>query len=110
MRAGLLSEPQVIKRINERFVSTWILKDDMTTLAKKGDKLAQQLAVNYEYPMDLMFLTSDGRLISRLNSFHDFLEIHPDVTAPQFTRREKRKNQSQVEVFMEHMKTHFGGD
>ncbi len=113
MRAGLLSEPRVIQRIHDRFVSTWILKDDLATLAKKGDPLAQQLAPNFEEPLDLMFLTPGGRFISKLSSFHDFTEVHPDVGAPNFitsTRKEQKRKQSHADVFLEYTAAHFGGD
>lgn len=81
----------------------------MKTKVEKGDRLAKQLADNFEHPLDLMFLSPDGRLISRLNSFHDFPEVHPDVTCPPFKRRGQPKLQSHADVFMEHMAAHFGG-
>ena len=83
MRAGLLSNPQIIKLINERFVTTWIVKDELETLAKAGNKLAQTLDAELEYPiMDLMFLAPDGRYVNKLNAYQDFLDVHPDVSVP----------------------------
>lgn len=97
----------MIRCINDRFVSTWILKDDLRRLANEGNKFAQEIAIDFEHPLDLMFLTPEGRLISKLNSFHDFPEVHPDVTKPPFKRRGVNQNQSHVEVFLQHMAVHF---
>jgi hypothetical protein len=107
LRAGLLSEPDVIHRINSEFVSTWILKEDMKSLTQQGDRLAQELAANFEHPLDLMFLTSEGRLVSRLNSFQDFPGTHPDVTTPPFTRRKEQEKRPHAEVFFSHLARHF---
>ena len=109
MRAGLFSNPRIIKLINDQFVSTWILKDDLEALAKKGDKLAQQLDANLEYPiMDLMFLTPDGRYLNKLNAFQDFLDVHPDVSIPRSTRKQRETIKCNVDVFLEHVAAHFG--
>lgn len=109
MRAGLFSNPQVIDLINERFVSTWIVKDELEVLAKKGGHLAQQLDVRLEYPiMDLMFLTPAGKYVNKLNAFQDFLEVHPDVSVPRSTRKQRARIQSDVDVFLEHVALHFG--
>ena len=109
MRAGLLSNPQIIKLINDRFVSTWIVKDELETVAKKGNKLAQVLDAELEYPiMDLMFLTPDGRYINKLNAYQDFLDVHPDVSIPYSARKRRDTIQTDVDVFLEHVATHFG--
>lgn len=99
----------MIERVNDQFLSTWILKDDMKTLAAKGDKLAQCLAANFEHPLDLMLLTPQGQLVSRLNSFHDFPAAHPDVSRPHFKKKGQKKYQSHAEVFLENLDQHFGG-
>lgn len=109
MRAGLLSNQRIIRLINERFVSTWIVKDDLDALAKKGDKLARQLNPHLQYPiMDLMFLTPDGKYVNKLNAYQDFLDVHPDVSVPRSTRKRREKVQTDVEVFLEHVAAHFG--
>ena len=82
MRAGLLSQPRVIEEINSKFVSTWILVDDAKRLAEAGDPLAGTLASNWEFPVEMMFVTSDGKLLRRLNSDKDFKDVHPDVSIP----------------------------
>ena len=84
----------------------------MRTLAKKGDKLAQQLDGNFEHAiMDLMFLSPGGRFVSKLNSFHDFPEVHPDVSHPRILPKcGHKRQQSNADVFLEHVKAHFGGD
>ena len=82
MRAGLLSENEIIRLLNENFVSTWALIDDLKSYAGKGNRLADTLAGNWEYPLDLMFLTADGRFVGKLNSFRDFPSSHIDVGHP----------------------------
>lgn len=79
MRAGLLSDHRVVKYINERFVSTWVLIDDLKKYADLENPLAETLASHWEYPLDLMFLTPEGEFVSKLNSFHDLPQAHPDV-------------------------------
>jgi hypothetical protein len=82
LRAGLLSDREVINRLNRRFVSTSMIIDDVHKRAKGGDGLAQLLAAHWEYPLEMMFLTPDGKLVSKLNSFKDFPGVHPDVAGP----------------------------
>lgn len=81
MRAGLLSEQRVIDLVNEKFVATWVLIDDLKAPFHEGHVFARTLAGNWEYPLDLMFLTSEGELVSKLNSFRD-LPAHHDVGHP----------------------------
>ena len=109
MRAGLLSNPQIIKLINDRFVATWIVKDELETLAKAGNKLAQVLDAELEYPiMDLMFLTPEGRYVNKLNAYQDFLDVHPDVSVPFSPKKRRAVVQSDVDVFLDHVTAHFG--
>jgi hypothetical protein len=82
LRAGLLSENQVIRLINENFVSTWVLIDVVKSHAGQGNQLAGVLAKKWEYPLDLMFLTPQGEFVSKLNSFRDFPNAHIDVGHP----------------------------
>ena len=81
MRAGLLSEHGVINLINENFVATWVLIDDLKKRTDKGNRFAGTLESNWEYPLDLMFLSSDGEFVTKLNSFRD-LPAHPNVGHP----------------------------
>ena len=82
MRAGLLSEKETIRLINENFVTTWTLIDDIKNYAGKGDRLADTLAGNWEYPLDLMFLTPQGEFVSKVNTYRDFPSAHGDVGHP----------------------------
>ena len=82
MRAGLLSEKETIRLINENFVTTWTLIDDIKNYAGKGDRLADTLADNWEYPLDLMFLTAQGEFVSKVNTYRDFPSAHEDVGHP----------------------------
>jgi hypothetical protein len=104
LRAGLLSQPAVKQRINDTFVSTWILIDDAEELATGGDVFASTLAENWEYPLDLMFLSTDGELITKLNSFRDLRSAHHDVGHPPEGRG---RNLPHVEVFNRLLDKHF---
>ena len=58
MRAGLLSDPRVIATINEKFVSTWIILDDIMKRVGPLDRdLASMLLYQHEYPLDFVFLS-----------------------------------------------------
>ena len=108
MRAGLLSEPQVIERLNIDFVCTWCVIADVSRFAKEGDELSRMLAAKWEYPVDLMFLDSDGTLLNKLNSFKDFPGVHADVSTPPNVEKQRGSERSHVEVFLDHVDRHFG--
>ena len=84
MRAGLLSDPEVIRRLNENFVCTTVVIDDAKKLAEAGDELARQLQAQWTYPLEMMFLRTDGSLVFKLNSFKDFpgvkMTFEPETT------------------------------
>src|SRR5262249_13804327 len=103
-------DPEVIRRLNRNFVCTSIIIDDVQKRAETGDELAKQLTTQWEYPLELIFLTPDCRLVSRLNSFKDFPGVHPDVVAPPQTRHVGRdQEQSHSGIFLKHLASHFGG-
>ena len=108
MRAGLLSDPEVITRLNQNFVCTTVLIDDVKKRAEAGDELAKQLAAQWTYPLEMMFLRPDGSLISKLNSFKDFPGVHPDVAAPPGKARvEMADGRVHVDAFLTHLARHF---
>ena len=108
MRAGLLSDPEVIRRLNESFVCTTIVIDDAKKRAEGGDALAKQLAGQWSYPLEMMFLKTDGTLISKLNSFKDFPGVHPDVAAPPDKNRVESPNgRAHTDAFLKHLAEHF---
>ena len=107
MRAGLLSDPEVIRRLNNEFVCTTVVINDVNRLADQGDELAKQLKANWTYPLEMMFLRTDGTLISKLNSFKDFPGVHPDVAAPPGKKRvEQAADRAHVEIFLKHLEEH----
>ena len=108
MRAGLLSDPEVITRLNDNFVCTTVLIDDVRKAAAKGDSFAKQLEGEWTYPLEMIFIRSDGRLISKLNSFKDFPGVHPDVAAPPGKERVQVANErAHVELFLKHLAEHW---
>jgi len=107
LRAGLLSDLSVIKRLKKDFVCTAIIIDDVNKRAEAGDELARQLAAHWKYPVEMIFLTPGGKVVSKLNSYADFRGAHPDVVAPgeQVPMRDERPH---VDAFLDHVARHFG--
>ena len=106
MRAGLLSEPQVIQKIKERFVSTTITYADLKESVKTRDELAREVAAQFLGPVELMFLTPEGRFVTKLTSVQDF-DLHPDTDL----RPGQRYNPSperNMRVFLNHVDKYFG--
>jgi hypothetical protein len=107
LRAGLLSEPKIIELVNRKFVATWIIVDDAERLAAKNDRLARTALVNWQFPLDIMFMSDKGVLLSKLNSFQDLRDAHPDVGHPPEGRGRSKPH---IETFLRHVATHFGAD
>lgn len=105
MRAGLLSETQIIDLVNKKFVATWIIVDDAERLSRQGNEFAKTLYSNWEFPLDIMFLSADGALITKLNSFKDLRDAHPDVGHPPEGRG---RSAPHLETFLRLVQTHFG--
>ena len=115
MRAGLLSDPEVIRRLNKDFVSTSVIIDDVQKRAESGDELAKQLVDHWQYPVEMMFLapssSSSGacRMVSKLNSFEDFPGVHRDVVSPPKKQHVERGDaNSHRDIFLKHLALHFG--
>jgi hypothetical protein len=104
LRAGLLSDPTVIRLINDNFVSTWALIDDLKQNSAAGDHFAGTLAEHWEYPLDIVYLSADGEFRSKLNSFRDLPNAHPDVGG--HGNPFLRQGWTHSEVFRRHTK-HF---
>jgi hypothetical protein len=110
MRAGLLSDPDVINRLNKSFVSTSMIIDDLQKRAEVGDELAKQLAAHWEYPVEMIFLTPACKLVFKLNSVQDFSAPHPDV--PRLAKSGTLQVQeegpySDDQVFLKQVALHF---
>ena len=95
----------MIQLINQTFVPTWILVDDAEKRGKQGDTFAATLAEHWAFPMDLMFLDSQGRFINKLNSFLHLRAAHSDVGHP---HDERGKDAPHITVFRKHIEKHFG--
>lgn len=90
-------------------MSTSIIIDDLEKRASSGDELAKQLVAQWVYPVEMMFLTPECTLVSKLNSFKDFPGMHPDVSAPPGKRHLAREDEhSHSNVFLNHVAVHFG--
>lgn len=107
MRAGLLSQPQVIQTINERFVSTTITCLDAVELAKTGDVLAGKVVDHWSYPVTLIFLTSEGRFVTKLDVVKDLNSIHPDTSIRAGQRKHEASLEHNMQVFLKHVNDYF---
>ena len=109
MRAGLLSQPEVIRRINRQFVSTTLSYPDLKKRGDAGDALAKEVLRHWQIPLVLVFLTPEGRFINKLSSLDQLNEVHPDTTkrneAPQ--RHSLESEGRNARVFLEHLTKHF---
>jgi hypothetical protein len=109
LRAGLLSDPEVITRLNSRFVCTSAIIDEVEKRAAGGDELARLLAAQWEYPVEMLFLTPPSAVVSKLNSFKDFPGMHAEVSAPPGKRHLGRGDEhSHRDLFLKHLAVHFG--
>jgi hypothetical protein len=108
LRAGLLSDPEVIARLNSGFVCTSIIIDDLEQRAKSGDELAKRLVGQWEYPVEFILARTDGTVVSKMNSFKDFPGIHPDVSAPPGHQHSAlRDERTHAEVFLREVDFYF---
>ena len=67
MRAGPLSAPSVIEKLQRDFVNTWVLAKHLPKIAAETEdefvrKLAEQSYENYLYPVDAQVFSADGEL------------------------------------------------
>ena len=77
-----------------------MLLDELKQSAGTDNRFADTLDGHWEYPLDLMFLSSDGEFVTKLNSFRDLPNPHPDVGGHgnPFTRH----GRSHADVFLAH--------
>ncbi|HTU89242.1 MAG TPA: hypothetical protein VMF69_04015 [Gemmataceae bacterium] len=107
MRAGLLSQPEVIEKVNERFVSTTITIFDLGKLAQSGVELARRVHAHWSNPVSLMFLTSDGEFVTLLNPVRELTDAHPD-TGLRRGQRHAPGAENNSSVFLECVNRYFG--
>ncbi len=68
MRAGPLSDPEVIRTLNEKFVNTWVLLRELPELigGAKGEAVslvAKEMKRHYTDSVDILVLTPDAEVI-----------------------------------------------
>jgi hypothetical protein len=109
LRAGLLSDPKVVTLLNKRFACSLIIIDDLEKRAARGDEFAKRLVAQWEYPVEMVFVTPAGKLIAKLNSFKDFPGMHPDVAAPPSqTHVPALDEHAHRNLFLKQVAAHFG--
>jgi len=101
----------VVRTVNEKFVSTWVPYPVLMELVKKGDPLARLVAEHWEYPVEFIFFSPEGKFLTRLNSGKDFPDRFPGVTKPEYVHKPQGvRLPTHVEVFMNHLTAHFGSN
>jgi len=98
----------VIQRVNDLFVSTTITFHELKKLADTGDPLARETLDHWQSPVNLMFLTQEGRFISKLSSLTDLTEVHPETSLRPGQRKSTASAQNNTRVFLDHVAKHFG--
>ena len=94
----------MIETLNERFVCTWVIIDDITRkIGGKHPALANTLLTEHQYPFDFFFFSSTGEYIARLTSFQDLPDADPAVGHPH-----RSHEVSHVDVFLQAVAAHFG--
>lgn len=53
---------------------------DANARAKGDDGLAKTIAENFYGPVEIMFLSPEGKFLSKLSAIKDFTDIHPDTS------------------------------
>ena len=93
----------MIATLNERFVNTWVIIDDIQRrVGKAHPAMAKVLLEKHEYPFDFMFFSPAGEFLLRLTSFKDLPGAHPAVGHP---RRDDHA--AHTDVFLEALEKHF---
>jgi hypothetical protein len=76
-------------------------------MAKTGDELAHTVAEHFLGPVELLFLTSEGRFVTKLTSVQDLTDIHPDTDFRPGMRYDASPERN-VRRFLQHVEQHFG--
>jgi hypothetical protein len=76
LRAGLLSEPNIIQKLNSDYICTWALPEEVQALVDCTDSdptrsMAQDLLANYRPLVEIMVLDSSGVLKARRSMLQD---------------------------------------
>lgn len=98
----------MIQRVNQQFVSTTIPWAELDKLAHAGDKLAREVADHWQYPVNLMFLSPEGRFISKLSSLKDLTDVHPDTQCRPTQTKDPASAEKNSEVFFKHIEKYLG--
>src|SRR5262249_45436446 len=103
-----LSEPEVIQRLNNDFVCTMLLVDEAKQLAAGGNELAKLCETQWRYPVEIIFISPDGKLVSELNSAQDFPDLHSVVASPHDEQPGMASGEpSHKDVFLRHLAIYF---
>ena len=107
MRAGLLSQPEVIQKLNERFVCTTITIFDLWNRAKSGDELAKNVETHWSNPVSLMFFKPNGEFVTLLSPTKELIDVHPD-TARRPTQTRCPGPEHNTQLFLKEIEESFG--
>ena len=77
-------------------------------MAETGDKLAREVADHWEQPVNLMFLTPQGRFLTKLSTLTDLTAIHPDTSLRPGQKRDGASALTNSQVLLKHLDQYFG--
>jgi hypothetical protein len=81
----------------------------LVQLGQSGNGLAREVLHHWSTPLVLVFLTPEGKFVTKLSSLTDLNEVHPDTSrrpeAPQFANVNSDVNNARV--FLDHLNRHF---
>jgi hypothetical protein len=78
LRAGPLSSPKILERLERDFVVTWVLHPDLVELGESDAEwapIAMDLAEAYRYPVDSFVLSSQGEILADVEANEDLSEL-----------------------------------
>ena len=87
MRAGLLSSPEVIKKLKSDYICTWTLPEDVKEMAidhERSDlkQLATTLILTFRPLVEMMVLSPEGVLVSHKSMNEDIMDNFANVFPP----------------------------
>jgi hypothetical protein len=66
------------------------------------------VADHWSSPVTLMFLTPEGRFITKLTPLTDLTDVHPDTSPRPGQRKDPASHLKNTRVFLKHLDQYFG--
>lgn len=99
----------MIERLNRQFVCTTLPYLALKEFGDSGNPLAREILRQWKVPLVLVFLSPEGRFVTKISSLEEVNQIHPDTTkrpeAPQYHASGSERNNARV--FLDHLNRYF---